>query len=419
MIGHYTTGAKSPHTKGVFNHAPCQWCIGMVGRGNSKRKKGVGDPEAGDMFSSAFGNSSDTSESPYGLPSESPYGPPAGPPSGPPAGPPSGPPAGPPSGPPAGPPSGPPPGVGNTPPPGIGGTPPLEELPMELEQPNEEEQNAMMDKVLMKAANQVSDTDTATDQLVQQAVDESQNTESSEIELERLRAEVERLRQGMSGAAEIIEEIENTPHPPIVEEGFVVPSHIVGDFVRLGRLLHRDGLVHSCQGSMSLLNPDEAGVFHSTRHEAVLGSLTDADIVSGRLGQKAPDAANRDWRIHEVMLAFASLQNNGPAACIHVYAPNAVALSLQKDLIVIEPKDMSGQRVFGKALIIDPDYDNIDDYLRQLTEALKQGNGRIVVSRGHGVYSVGKNFDEAWKWAASLEKSCQLIMLARQAGIRI
>jgi len=276
-----------------------------------------------------------------------------------------------------------------------------------------------MDKILMKAANQTSETDTVTDQLIQQAAEDSQSSESAEIELERLRAEVERLRQGMSGAADVIEEIENTPHPPIVEEGFVVPSHIVGDFVRLGRLLHRDGLVHSCQGSISLLNPDEAGVFHSSRHEAVLGSLSELDIVSGRLGQKAPDAANRDWRIHEVMLAFASLQNNGPAACIHVYAPNAVALSLQKDLIVIEPKDINGQKVFGKALIIDPDYDNMDDYLRQLTEALKQGNGRIVVSRGHGLYAVGRNFDEAWKWAASVEKSCQLIMLARQAGIRI
>ena len=39
---------------------------------------------------------------------------------------------------------------------------------------------------------------------------------SKEAEIARLSAEVERLRNSMTGAADIIEEMENPPMPPVV-----------------------------------------------------------------------------------------------------------------------------------------------------------------------------------------------------------
>ena len=73
----------------------------------------------------------------------------------------------------------------------------------------------------------------------------------------------------------------------------------------------------------------------------------------------------------------------------------------------------------GNIVIVDPDSDNEDEYLRQIAEALKQCNMKCVVSRGFGVFAVGRTFNEAWKWAAILEHSMQVLMLARQAGIRV
>ena len=48
-----------------------------------------------------------------------------------------------------------------------------------------------------------------------------------EAEIARLAAEVERLRSSMVGAAEVIEELENPPMPPIVEEDVIVAAHTV------------------------------------------------------------------------------------------------------------------------------------------------------------------------------------------------
>ena len=43
------------------------------------------------------------------------------------------------------------------------------------------------------------------------------------MEIARLTAEIERLRGSLVGAAEVIEEIEETPMPPVVLDNIVVP----------------------------------------------------------------------------------------------------------------------------------------------------------------------------------------------------
>ena len=58
-------------------------------------------------------------------------------------------------------------------------------------------------------------------------------------EIENLRNENERLRQGLASAGEVISEIEEVPSPPIVGPDYVVAAHLVSDFIRTGRLLHR------------------------------------------------------------------------------------------------------------------------------------------------------------------------------------
>ena len=110
-------------------------------------------------------------------------------------------------------------------------------------------------------------------------------------------------------AGDVIAEIEDTPMPPIVGPDYVVPSHIVADFARLGRVLQREGLVRAGQGSVSILDPDEPGLVHASRNGCMFARLNEEDIVTGRLGQQPPEGAPTDWRVHEVMLAFASLQN--------------------------------------------------------------------------------------------------------------
>ena len=412
---------------------------------------------------------------PTGPPPESstkpPSGPPSGPPKGPPRGPPSGPPGGPPGRPPSGPPSGPPsetqeeeeePGPENESPdttspiepeqsdalPEEGEPEPEEsenaetivsEKPTETEsEPAPEESEAVPEKAVIEEspAEEPETSEPMEAEVPQEGtlpseaeVAEAESKEATEedspidaereMEIARLTAEIERLRGSLVGAAEVIEEIEETPMPPVVLDNIVVPPHIVADFARMGRQLSRESLVKGTMGAISMLHPDEPGLMISTRHSTTLSRLDERGIVGGRLGGNPPRGSIGDWKVHEVLLASVALVTGGPAACIHMQGPYTTAASCEKDLILVQPIDVLGKEQIGKVVIVDPDDDAQEEFLRQVAEALQQGGMRCVVVRGHGAYAVGANLDQAMANAAMLEHSMQVLLLARQANLKI
>ena len=407
--------------------------------------------------------------------SSGPTGPPSGPPTGPPTGPPSGPPGGPPTGPPSGPPTGPPSG-----PPASEESPEevesVEEPEQDTQQPEPvaEDNEASSEEPTEEPetpSEEVSETEEeAPDSVKEETSDENENAEAEntpepeqdepdaedsdavvadespeevteatpetesaeeisaeeapedvdrEMEIARLTAEIERLRGSLVGAAEVIEEIEETPMPPVVLDDIVVPPHIVADFARMGRQLSREALVKGTMGAISILHPDEPGMMVSTRHSTMLSRLDERGIVGGRLGGKAPRGSISDWKVHEVLLASVALVTGGPAACIHMQGPYTTAASCEKDLILVQPIDVLGKEHIGKVVIVDMDDDEQEEFLRQVAEALQQGGMRCVVVRGHGAYAVGANLDQAMANAAMLEHSMQILLLARQANLKI
>ena len=81
--------------------------------------------------------------------------------------------------------------------------------------------------------------------------------------------------------------------------------------------------------------------------------------------------------------------------------------------------DDAGKKMLGKIIIVDPDDENPEDFLRQTADALKQGGMKCVVIRGYGAYCVGEDLDNAWANAAMLENSMQIVLLARQAKLKV
>ena len=430
----------------------------------------------GSMLDGAFGamegiENTTPSPGPSGPPGPSappsgPTGPPSGPPQGPPSdgptGPPSGPPTGPPKGPPQGPPSGPPAveeepieeaepvveEISETPPEPVreesepvqdepaSEEPEVVEEPPEAEPPTEEVASeaaatetppVIEEEVPEPTAAEPTQEDNPTEETpVEEPVSEEEHEEEPpvdadrEMEIARLTAEIERLRGSLTGAVEVIEEIEETPMPPVVLDNIVVPPHIVADFARMGRQLSREGLVKGTMGAISMLHPDEPGLMISTRHSTMLARLDERGIVGGPLGGNPPRGAIGEWKVHEVLLAsVAALATGGPAACIHMQGPYTTAASCEKDLILVQPIDVLGKEHIGKVVIVDPDDDAQDEFLRQVAEALQQGGMRCVVVRGHGAYAVGANLDQAMANAAMLEHSMQVLLLARQANLKI
>ena len=388
-------------------------------------------------------------EEPSGPPTGPPTGPPSGPPTGPPTSPPSGPPSSPPSGPPTGPPTGPPSGPPSGPP-----TPeseaaedaseagaetpaeaPVEEPPSpdldivdvapaeapasEPELPVESEE--VEDTLVDEPAVAPSVADEAPVAVQETGVDPATLTllAEKEAELERLHMENARLRQSVVGATEVIEELEEPPMPPLVEDNFVIPAYIVSDFARLGRQLDREHLVRATMGSLATIHPEQPGVMISTKHMVTLPRMNERSLCAAPLGSTSPRGAPPDWHVLEVLLASVSVVTGGPASVIHMHGPHTTAASCEKDLVLLTPIDNLGKEHIGKIIIVDPDMEQPEDYLRQVAEALNQGGMRCVVVRGNGAYAVGADFDQAWANAAMLEHSMHIHLLARQANLKV
>ena len=248
----------------------------------------------------------------------------------------------------------------------------------------------------------------------------SNRAKAAEKEVIKLSNEVHSLRKSLAGAADVIEDLETQPMPPaVLASDIVVPDHLVADIARLARQLDREQLVRANMGTISMLHPGMPGVMISTKAGTTLSRLNERGIVGGRLGQGAPQGAPSDWRVLEVLLAATSLETGGPAACLHMMGAYTTAASCEKDLILCYPIDEVGKKMLGKIVIVDPDEENPDDFLRQTAEALKMGGSKCVVIRGHGAYCVGADLDDAWANAAMLEHSMKIVLLARQANLKI
>ena len=294
-----------------------------------------------------------------------------------------------------------------------------EEEPVESQAEEQTEDEAAIEK-------QPSETEIAETNSVDEPADEtlkpvvSNRAKAAEKEVIKLSNEVHSLRKSLAGAADVIEDLEVQPMPPaVLASDIVVPDHLVADIARLARQLDREQLVRANMGTISMLHPGMPGVMISTRAGTTLSRLNERGIVGGRLGQGAPQDAPSDWRVLEVLLAATSLETGGPAACIHMMGAYTTTASCEKDLILCSPIDEVGKKMLGKIVIVDTDEENPDDFLRQTAEALKMGGNKCVVIRGHGAYCVGADLDDAWANAAMLEHSMKIVLLARQANLKV
>ena len=298
----------------------------------------------------------------------------------------------------------------------------------EIQEPKEDvkEQNDTAEEAMVVEGSieQEGQDEQTTEELVEDnpesaSEDDVEQLLEKEAEIARLSAEVERLRSSMAGAADVIEELENPPMPPVVTEDIVIGAHIVSDIARIARQLDRDELIRASMGTIAMLHPDHVDILVASKHMALLPRMNEKDICAGRMMGKSPRGAPLNWKTLEVLLASASIITGGPAAVIHAHGPYSTAVSCEKDLVLMQPIDETGKKHLGKIIIVDPDEENPDEFLRQVAEALQQGGMRCVMVRGEGCYAVGADLDQAWANASMFEHSMKILLLARQANLKL
>ena len=181
---------------------------------------------------------------------------------------------------------------------------------------------------------------------------------------------------------------------------------IYREFRRVGRLLFEEGFVSARSGNLSFRWRDKVFI---TRTGAFVGDLSREDIMSLPLREDSPlsERASVELVVHRSVLL-----NTARRAVVHAHPPNAVALSFSREEIT--PVDSEGFELIGRVRVVAPEKVSASEELAEaVLEVLRED--KIVVVRGHGVFSADTSLFGAYRHISTLEHSCKILLLKDRA----
>lgn len=176
-------------------------------------------------------------------------------------------------------------------------------------------------------------------------------------------------------------------------------------FAKIGRDLFLLNLNDAKSGNMSIRSENQLTI---TARTASLSDLDKKDILSLALDSESVDeAASRDLNIHRAIY-----KNFSCNAIIHVHSPNATALSITENKIILQ--DAKGQSLFpyGVPNIRIQQSLQVNEIGRILSQILNSSY-RSFVLKGHGTYVFAKDILEAFEFATCLENSCKITIASK------
>jgi len=170
------------------------------------------------------------------------------------------------------------------------------------------------------------------------------------------------------------------------------------EFERIGKRLFAEHLVGGNFGNISVRHGEG---FFIKRTGAYLDVAVPPVFVP--LRGDAPADASSEYRVHREVYSLTPHQ-----AIVHAHPPAAIAASLVLDEII--PEDSEGLMFCPKIPVVDgaPGSQEVAD---NVAKAL--AGSKLVIARGHGTFSAGKNLDEAYLFTSLAEHSCRVLAMKR------
>jgi len=171
------------------------------------------------------------------------------------------------------------------------------------------------------------------------------------------------------------------------------------DFARIGRRLVTEGLIGGNFGNMSIR---ERSGFLIKRTGEYLDDP--GELVLVPFSGEVPSGASSEYRVHREVYRKTSF-----TAIVHAHPPFAVAASLRVDEII--PLDSEGVMFCPRIPVVTGD-PGTEELATNVAEGLV--HAPVVIARGHGTFSGGKNLDEAYVLTSLAEHACRVIAFSRQ-----
>ena len=184
-------------------------------------------------------------------------------------------------------------------------------------------------------------------------------------------------------------------------------ERIFRQFQQIGRDLYVADLVSSHGGNMSVRFGDRLVI---KRRGAMLGRLKEGDLIE--TGLEKPDSgvalASTELVVHRaIYLATPAL------AVVHAHPRIAIALSLSREEIV--PIDNEASYLLHKVPVVAAEFASGSQEMADLVAGTLQ-EYKILMLRGHGVFSMGQTLEEAFHWVSCLEEACDIILETHLLG---
>ena len=174
-------------------------------------------------------------------------------------------------------------------------------------------------------------------------------------------------------------------------------------FKYIGRDLFLRGLVSSHGGNMSTRHGDKLLI---TRHGAMLGRLTQSDLVEVSLEDKDTPATEPSF---DLPTHRAIYRATGAQAILHAHPAHALALSMLEDEMILV--ELEASYLLKRIPVLKLKFS--EDYTQEAQIGIPQAlqDHLIVMVRGHGSYSVGTTLEDAYRWTSTLEENCRIVYL--------
>lgn len=166
---------------------------------------------------------------------------------------------------------------------------------------------------------------------------------------------------------------------------------MIKEAIEVGKLLFHSRLIDGASGNLSFRENERIMI---TKTGANLESLKELDFVPIESLE-----ASRDKLVHLKIYETSDFN-----AVIHCHGVFNVVLSLKKDEII--PLDLEGKLYFGKIEVVKEEFGG-EKYAEEIAEKIRKKG--VVIARGHGIYSAGKNLREAFNKASYVEHSCEVL----------
>jgi len=136
-------------------------------------------------------------------------------------------------------------------------------------------------------------------------------------------------------------------------------------------------------------------------------TLTTDDLICCNIDGSLADGASLDAPLHIQVYQ----QNPETQAVFHSHGPHTVAMTFSGNDFV--PIDFEGQYYFPVVPVITVPYDR---YVKDAPAAVAKGlkEHKVVVVKGHGVYTAADTINQAYKWSCSVELSAKTAWLEKQ-----